>query len=58
MKGFSIVAAILAWGATLFTFALPELHSAASTDEAYPFAFAFGGLAVTLTLVAFKKRSG
>lgn len=52
------IAAILAWGATIFTYKLPELGIAhASPEEAQPFVYGFAGLALMLTLLAFKKSS-
>lgn len=57
MKALSVIGAILAWGAAVFTYKLPEFFRHASPDESQPFAFAFAGLAVVLTLLAFKKLS-
>ena len=58
MKALTVIGAILAWGATVFTYKLPELGIAhASPQEAQPFVFAFAGLAVVMTLLAFKKLS-
>lgn len=57
MQALSLIGAILAWGATAFTYKLPELFKNASPNETQPFVFAFAGLAVVLTLVALKKLS-
>lgn len=49
------IAALLAWGATIFTYKLPDLGIAhASPEEAQPFVIAFAALAIVLSGAAAK----